>query len=165
MMMMMCSCPTLCIILIGTPLAGDPGRAAGWNREVSLRRVARPAVRGEALLRRERADMFVPVGAVEQVAVEALPGLPLVLLHHRHRAVRLGAAGVQAVLPGEHPVRGQQEGGPLLDGGLGLDDALADSVEVAHAGVGHVACLVRLLLLELLAELLQQLLHSGYFGF
>lgn len=26
---MMCSCPTLCIILIGMPLAGHPGRAAG----------------------------------------------------------------------------------------------------------------------------------------
>lgn len=109
--------------------------------------------------------MFAPVGAVEQVAVEALPGLPLVLLHHRHGAVGMRAAGVQTVPPGVHPARGQQVRGPLLDGGLGLDDALPDAAEVAHAGVGDAAQLVGLFLLELLAEFLQQLLHPGYFGF
>lgn len=110
-------------------------------------------------MRREGADMFVPVGAVEQVAFEALPGLPLVLPDHRHVAVRLRAAGVQTVLPGEHPVWDQQESGPLLDGGLGLDDAVPEAAEVAHAGVGDAADLVRLFLLELLAEFLQQLLN------
>lgn len=86
--------------------------------------------------------MFAPVCAVEQVAVEALPGLPLVLLDHRHGAVRLRAASVQAVLPGVHPVWGQQERGPLLDGGLGLDDAVPDAAEVAHTRVGDAAELV-----------------------
>lgn len=126
---------------------------------MSLRAVSSPAVCGEALLRSEGAHVFIPVGAIEQVAVEAVPGLPQVLLDHRNGAVRVRAAGVQTVLPGEHPVRGQQEGGPLLDGGLGPDDALTDGVEVAHAGVGHISCLVRLVLLELLAEFLQQLFH------
>lgn len=93
-------------------------------------------------MRREGADMFVPVGAVEQVALEALPGLPRVLPDHRHGAVRLRAAGVQTVLPGEHPVRNQQESGPLLDGGPGLDDAVPEAAEAAHAGVGDAADLV-----------------------
>ena len=109
---------------------------------------------------------MAPVGAVEQVAAETVPGLPQVLLHHRHGAVGLRAAGVQAVPPGEHPVRGRQEGGPLLDGGLGPDDALPDGVEVSHTRVHHIALRpVRLVLLELLAEFLQELLHAGYFGF
>lgn len=109
--------------------------------------------------------MFVPVGAVEQVTFEALPGLPPVLPDHRHGAVGLRAAGVQAVLPGEDPVRDQQERGPLLDGGLGLDDAVPEAAEVAHAGLGSAADLGRLLLLELMAEFLQQLLHPRDFGF
>lgn len=86
--------------------------------------------------------MFAPVGAVEQVAAEALPGLALLLMDHRHGAVRLRAAGVQTVLPGVHPVGGQQESGSLLDGGLGLDDAVPDAAEVAHTGVGDPAELV-----------------------
>lgn len=158
-------CPTLCIILLRMSFPGPTGWASGWNREVSLRCVGGPAVRTEAFLRSEGADIFVPVGAIEQVAAETLPGLPRVLLDHRHGAVRLGAAGVQAVLPGVHAPRGQQEGGPLLDGGFGLDDALPDGVEVAHTRVNHVAYLVRLVLLELLAEFFQQLLHPWYFGF
>lgn len=131
------------------------------------RRVAPAAERGEALQLRERADVLAPVGAVEQVAVEVRAGLPpLLLLHHRHRAVGLRAARVQALLPGAQSLRRQQEGGPLLDGGLGLDDAFADPVEVARARVvARVARLERLLLLQLLTELLQQLLHAGYFGF
>lgn len=127
---------------------------------MSLRGVGSPAVRGEALLRSERADIFIPVGAVEQVAAETASGLPQVLLDHRHGAVRVGAAGVKAVLPGVHPVRGQKERGPLLDGGLGPDDALPYGVEIAHARVNHIASpAVRLVLLELFAEFLQQLLH------
>lgn len=152
-------CPTLWFILIMWPLRGPSGGSAGGNRDVSLRCVRRAAVGGEALLRSKGADIFIAVGAVEQVTVEAVPGLPQVLLDQRHGAVRLRAAGVHTVLRGVHPVRGQQEGGPLLDGGLGPDDALPHGGEVAHTGVSPIACPVRLVLLELLAELLQQLLH------
>lgn len=72
---------------------------------MSLRGVAAPGVCGEGLLRREGADIFIPVGAVEQVTAETVPGLPRVLSDHRHGAVRVGAAGVQTVLPGVHPLR------------------------------------------------------------
>lgn len=132
---------------------------------MSLRCVGGPAVCGEAFLRREGAHVLTPVSAVKQVATETVTGLPLVLMEHRQGAVRLGAAGVHAVLPGVHPVRGQQEGGSLLDGVLGPDDALLRGAEVAHAGVHHFTCPVSLVLLELLAEFLQELLHPGYFGF
>lgn len=126
---------------------------------MSLRCVGGPAVCAEALLWSEGADVFTPVGAVEQVAAEAVSGLPHVLLDHRHGAVRVGAAGVQAVLPGVHPVRGQEKSGPLLDGGLGAYDALPYGAEIARAGVNHITSPGRLVLLELLAEFLQQLLH------
>lgn len=62
---------------------------------------------------------------------------------------------MHTVIPGVHPVRRKQEGGSLLDGGLGLDDAIPDGVEVTHTGVNHAAYLVRLFLLELLAKILQ----------
>jgi len=130
-----------------------------------LRGVGHPAVRGEALLRREGAHAAAPVGAVEQVAAEAVPGLPEVPLHHRHGAVGLRAARVHTVPPGVHPVRGQQERGPLLDGGLGPDDALPDGVEVAHTRVHRVGRPMRLVLLQLLAKFLQELLDARYLGF
>ena len=121
--------------------------------------VGAPAVRAESRLRGEGAHASPPVGAVEQVTPEAVAGLPRLLLHHRHGAVRLGAAGVQAVHPGEHPLRGHEERGPLLDGGPGADDALPDGAEVARARVDPVGRAV--LLLQLLPELLQQILHAG----
>lgn len=132
---------------------------------MSLRCVGSPAVCREAFLSREGAHILTPVGAVKQVAAETVPGLPLVLVKHRNCAVRLGAAGVHTVLPGVHPVRRQQEGGSLLDGVLGPDDAIPRGTEVAHAGVHHFTCPVGLVLLQLFAEFLQELLHPGYFGF
>lgn len=155
--------PTLCLLRI--PISESSGWAAGGAGLVALRSVGGPAVGAEALLWSEGAHVFTPVGAVEQVAAEAVSGLPRVLLHHRHAAVRVRAAGVQAVLPGVHPVRGQKERGPLLDGGLGAYDALPYGAEVAHAGVSRITAPGRLVLLELFAEFLQQLLHSWYFGF
>lgn len=150
---------TLRVSLPGPSVSGLRGSTGRWSRQEPLARVGIPAVGVEAELRSEGADVLVPVCAVEQVALEALPGLPLVLLHRRHGAVRLRAAGMQTVLPGVHPVGDQQERGPLLDGGLGLDDAVPDGAEVAHAGVGAAAELVRLFLLQMLAEFLQQLFH------
>lgn len=145
----------MCFIRIREPYPGPAG-----NREVSLCCVNSPAVYGEALLRSEGANIFIPVSAVEQVTVETVPGLPQVFLDHRDGAVRLRAAGVQAVLPGVHPIRDQQEGSPLLDGDLGPDDALPGGAEVAHTGVSHIASPIQLVLLELLAVFLQKLFHS-----
>lgn len=141
----MCVC--VCWLTLGAPfirlsISLRLARSARGSWQVPQACVCVPAVGAESRLRRKRADLLAPVGAVEQVAVEALPGLPLVVLDHRHGAVRLRAAGVHTVLPGVHPVWGQQESGPLLDGGLGLDDAVPDAAEVVHTRVGDPAELV-----------------------
>lgn len=149
------ACPTWCLVLL---LSGPPGRG-GCSREVaqSLCAVRGPTVGCESLLRSEQTHVFAPVGAVEQVAADPIPAPLHVLLHHRQRAVRFPAAGVQTVPPAVQGLRSQQEGGPQLDGVSGPDDTLPDGVVVAQAGVDS-----RILSAsELLTELLQQLLHPG----
>lgn len=134
--------------------------------------VTRYAAEGaEAALKRERADVRAAVRTVEQVAPQSTVRLLRLRLRLRmllddgRGAARLSAAGAHTVPSAVHAARCRQEGGAKLDGGHGADDALLRRVEVAQTRVaGVLRALIRVILLQLLAELLQQLLHTGQFG-
>lgn len=123
-----------------------------------------PAERVEAPLKREGADVRAAVRAVEQVAAQTGAAVRLLrlLLDDGRGTARFGAAGAHAVSAAVHASRCRQEGGAALDGGHGADDALLRRVEITQTRVaGVLDALVRVILLQLLAELLQQLLHTG----
>lgn len=125
-----------------------------------------PAEGAEAALKRECADVRAAVRTVEQVAPQSSVWLLLLLLllDDGRGAAWLSAAGAHAVPPAVHTARCRQKGGAALDGGHGADDALLRRVKVAQTRVaGVLRALIRVILLQLLAELLQQLLHTGQF--
>ncbi|EAW47780.1 hCG2030094, partial [Homo sapiens] len=122
----------------------------------------------------ELADVAAARRAVEEVAAEhgcrgrGAPGQ----LHHGHGAARLGAAGRHALPPAPHGRRRPQEAGTRRQGVLGADDGVRHCAVAAAARARAVLLgaaaraqlqlqlLLRPLLLQLPAELLQQLLHA-----
>lgn len=123
--------------------------------------------RAEAPLKREDADVCAAVRAVEQVAAQTGAAVRLLrlLLDDGRGTARFGTAGTHAVTAAVNAARCRQEGGAALDGGHGADDALLRRVKVTHTLItGVLSALIRVILLQLLTELLQQLLHTGQLG-